>query len=174
MICPSCGEVYIEGADTCSQCGNSVADAHVQQPATPVEASLLRDKVRELSPKSPIVVSPETPVKAVLDTLVENVIGCVFVVDEQGKIVGVFSERDALRRLGASVSQLDGPISEIMTPRVNCLEQNAKIAFAVRMMDQYGHRHIPVVHDESREFEGVISARDILRFLRSKLTEAVA
>lgn len=174
MICPSCGSEYIEGADTCGSCGQSVAEAHVYQPATVVEKSLIKDRVKDLTPKAPIVVSPDTPVDQVLDTLVENIIGCVFVVDDTGKIVGVFSERDALQRLGKDITKFnDRPISEVMTPQVNCLEETAKIAFAVRMMDQSGHRHVPVVND-NRDFEGVISARDILRFLRDKMSESVA
>ena len=173
MICPFCGAQNIEGVDTCEQCKNSLAEAHIQQPATEVESSLLSNKVRDLEPKKPIVVAPDTPIAEVLDTLVENVIGCVFVVDEQGEIVGVFSERDALRRLGSDASEFQNrPISDVMTPRVNCLEERANVAFAVRMMDQYGHRHIPVVND-SRDFKGVISARDILGFLRQRLTDSV-
>ena len=174
MICPSCGADYIEGADTCDACGQSVAEAHVYQPATVVEKSLLRDLVKDLGPKAPIVVSPDATVDTVLDTLVENIIGCVFVVDDTGKIVGVFSERDALRRLGKDITKFNNrPISEVMTPTVNCLEENAKVAFAVRMMDQSGHRHVPVVNDD-RDFEGVISARDVLRFLRDKMLETSA
>ncbi len=174
MICPSCGSEYIEGADTCDTCGQSVADAHVYQPATVVEKSLLRDLVRDLDPKAPIVVSPDTPVDSVLDVLVENVIGCVFVVGADGKMMGVFSERDALRRLGKDISKYNSrPISEVMTPHVNCLEETAKIAFAVRMMDHSSHRHIPVVSDQG-DFQGVISARDILRFLRAKMIESAA
>ena len=174
MICPSCGAEYIEGADTCDACGQSVVEAHIHQPATAVEKSLIRDLVRDLVPRAPIVVGPNTPVDKVLDTLVENIIGCVFVVDDAGKIIGVFSERDALQRLGKDITKFNNrPISEVMTTRVNCLEETAKVAFAVRMMDQSGHRHIPVVNDD-RDFEGVISARDILRFLHVKIVESAA
>ena len=171
MICPFCGAKNIEGVDSCAQCKHSLAEAHIQQPATEVERSLLTDRVRDLSPKAPIVVAPEAPISQVLATLVENAIGCVFVVDTEGKIIGVFSERDALRRLGSDISALkDRPISDFMTPQVNCLEEKAKIAFAFRMMDQSGHRHIPVVGSNG-DFIGVISARDILRFLRDTMLE---
>jgi CBS domain-containing protein len=172
MICPFCGAKNIEGMDNCEQCKHSLAEAHFQRPATAVERSLLKDRVRDLAPKVPIVVAPDTPIAQVLDNMVENDIGCVFVVDGQGTIVGVFSEKDAIRRLGNDIKQFhDQPISEFMTPRVNCLDSSAKIAFAVQMMDQYGHRHIPVVNDQ-RDFEGVVSARDILRFLRDAMQES--
>ena len=168
MICPYCGATNIEGADTCEECHNSLVDLHLPAPATEMERSLLTDRVSDLEPKSPIAVSPHARVKEVLDTLVENVIGCVFVV-ENGEIVGVFTEQDALMRLSTDVAEFaDRAISEVMTPQVKSLEADAKIAFAVRMMDQGGYRHVPVVTADG-SFEGVISARDILRYLHDKM-----
>jgi CBS domain-containing protein len=169
MICPLCGTTNIEGADTCEECKNSLVDLHLQPPATEIERSLLKDRVSDLQPKTPpIVVAPNARIKDVLDTLVRNVIGCVFVV-ENNEIVGVFTERDALLRLSTNVDEFaDRPVSEVMTPQVKSLEADAKIAFAVRMMDQGGYRHVPVVTSDG-SFEGVISARDILRYLHDKM-----
>lgn len=168
MICPFCGATNIEGADTCDECKNSLVDLHLRPPATDIEESLLKDRVSDLQPKSPIAVAPDARVKDVLDTLVKNVIGCVFVV-EDNEIVGVFTEQDALMRLSTDVAEFaDRPVSEVMTPQVKSLAADAKIAFAVRMMDQGGYRHVPVVTSEG-SFEGVISARDILRYLHDKL-----
>lgn len=168
MICPLCGTTNIEGADTCEECKNSLVRLHLQPPATEIERSLLRDRVSDLQPKTPIAVAPDARVKDVLDTLVKNVIGCVFVVDNN-EIVGVFTERDALLRLSTDVDEFaDLPVSEVMTPQVKSLEADAKIAFAVRMMDQGGYRHVPVVSSDG-SFEGVVSARDILRYLHDKM-----
>ena len=173
MICPLCGATNIEGADTCEECKNSLVDLHLQPPATEIEKSLLQDRVSDLDPKSPIVVAPNARVKDVLDTLVKNVIGCVFVV-ENNEIVGVFTERDALMRLSTNVDEFaDRLVSEVMTPQVKSLEADAKIAFAVRMMDQGGYRHVPVVTSDG-SFEGVISARDILRYLHDKLADTAS
>ena len=88
---------------------------------------------------------------------------------ENNEIVGVFTERDALLRLSTNVDEFaDRPVSEVMTPQVKSLEADAKIAFAVRMMDQGGYRHVPVMTSDG-SFEGVISARDILRYLHDKM-----
>ena len=58
---------------------------------------------------------PETPVREVLQLLVEKSIGCVLVAD-QGRPVGIFSERDALVKLNCRATELgDRPISEFMT-----------------------------------------------------------
>ena len=71
------------------------------------------------------------PVLEVLRLLVDNKVGCVAVA-EQGKLVGIFTERDALLKLGENAVSLgDRPVSEFMTPQVQALPPTAKIAFAV-------------------------------------------
>ena len=51
-----------------------------------------------------------------------------------------------------------------MQPKVEALQTTAKIAFAVQRMDQGGYRHLPIVAQDG-ELTGVISVRDILRYL---------
>ncbi len=167
--CPYCDFENIEGMDNCEQCGQPLGDLHLPDPATLVERSLLRDRVSVLNPKTPVVVSPSTSVAQVLKILVDRRIGCVFVVD-QNRVVGVFSERDALLRINTDAPRFaQRPISEFMTSGPQSLESDAKIAFAVRMMDLGSYRHVPVV-DENGAPTGVISARDILRYLSEKMT----
>lgn len=173
IICPHCAAENIAGSDVCAECGQSLSDLHLTEPATEVERGLLSDRVADLSPKTPIVVAPDMPVADVLKLLIAKHIGCVFVVDH-GEIVGVFSERDALLRIGANASEhADVPISQFMTPNPRSLDARVKIAFAVRMMDLGGYRHIPVVDDEGRP-TGVISVRDILDYLAGKMTGAAS
>jgi CBS domain-containing protein len=142
-LCPYCGYENIAGADVCDECEQPLADLYLPTPATAVERRLLKDRIRLLSPKTPIAVSPSTPVRDVLRTMVERKIGCVVVVDG-GKPVGIFSERDALQKLNTDAAQLaDHPISEFMTASPETLDAAAKIAFAVHRMDLGGFRHYP-------------------------------
>ena len=173
LLCPYCDQGYIEGADFCERCGQPLDDQHLPTPSTLVEQSLLKDRVSVLSPKEPIVVAPDASVGDVLNILVDREIGCVFIVDDS-KVVGVFSERDALLRLDAeSVGQLDRPVSDFMTPSPQKITADSKIAFAVRMMDQGSYRHVPVVDDEDRP-TGVISVRDILAYLTDKIASGAS
>ena len=137
-------------------------------PATEVERSLLNDDVQALRPPVPVVVKPETPVREVLQLLVEKSIGCVLVAD-QGRPVGIFSERDALVKLNCRATELgDRPISEFMTSNPESLQKTAKVAFAVQRMDLGGFRHVPIV-DNDRTLTGIISVRDILRYLTARM-----
>lgn len=164
ITCPYCASENISGSDECAECGQPLDDAYLAPPTTAVEKSLLKDRVNILMPRQPITVEATTPVGDVLRLLVERRIGCV-VVAEGNKPLGIFSERDALRKLNVAAAELaQRPVSEFMTPKPQTLVASAKIAFAVQRMDQGGYRHLPIV-DGGGDLVGIISARDILRHL---------
>jgi CBS domain-containing protein len=168
IICPYCASENIQGADDCAECGQPLADAHLAPPNTEVEHSLLSDRISDLNPKSPITVAPTTPVSEVLRLMVEHGIGCV-VVAEENRPLGIFSERDALRKLNTAAADLAAhPVREFMTPGAQTLVADAKIAFAVQRMDLGGYRHLPIV-DGQGDLLGIISARDILRHLTDSM-----
>lgn len=170
-ICTLCEFSNIEGADLCEQCGQPLHDAHELSPQNAVEHGLLVDIVDSMSPKKPIVVEGSTTVQEVLHLLVNLKIGCVFVVQDDA-IIGVFSERDALIRVGADVKKLaQEPISRFMTRNPQTLPNDGRIAYAIQRMDLGGYRHVPVVDGEGRAI-GVISVRDILRYLAEKISAA--
>jgi CBS domain-containing protein len=132
---------------------------------------LLKDRVSVLSPKKPLTVKPSTPVSDVLDLMVERRIGCI-IVEEDGRPIGIFSERDALRKLNVDAAALARhPVSEFMTAHPQTLVSNAKIAYAVQRMDSGGYRHLPIVKDTG-ELEGIISARDIIGYLTDKMSRS--
>ncbi len=165
--CPYCGTENIEGADY-AECGQSLSDLHLPVPATELEESLLRDRLSALKPRTPLMLPQTTPLKQVLEFLINEKIGCVFLTDND-KLVGVFTERDAYRRLGVEAREkADHPISEFMTRGPASLTSDAKIAFAVRSMVQGGYRHVLMVDKEGRP-EGVVSVRDIIKYLDQRL-----
>jgi CBS domain-containing protein len=169
ITCPYCDEEVIAGADACEACGQPLTESGLPTPATLVERSLLADRVGLFQGRQPLVVSPTMPVREVMKLLVDNKVGCV-VVAEQGKLVGIFSERDVLLRLGERAAELAGkPVSDFMTKKVDSLPSTAKIAFALARMDQGGYRHVPIVNDKG-EATGIFSVRDILNYLTKKLS----
>jgi CBS domain-containing protein len=171
LPCPYCDHEVIEGADACEACGQPLTESHLPVPATAVERALLTDRVKLFQGRQPLVVSPSMPVREVLRLLVDNKVGCV-VVAEQGKIAGIFSERDALLKLGEKAAEFGKrPVSEFMTSKVESLPPSAKIAFAVHRMEQGGFRHVPVINEQG-EAAGIFSVRDILSYLTRKLAGA--
>ncbi len=168
MICPLCGAENIPGDDICEACGQPLSTFYLPEPATDVERGLIHDRISVLQPRAPVVVEPEMPVLPVLRMMLDHKIGCVLVVKE-ARVVGIFTERDVLIRLPDDPEQWkDRPISDFMTPQPQLLDLEAKVAFAVQRMDQGGYRHVPVVDNQHRPV-GVISVRDILRYLTERL-----
>jgi CBS domain-containing protein len=97
--------------------------------------------------------------------------GCAFVAEPSGKLVGVFSERDALLRIGSKLTDVwSEPVSTYMSPNPQCLKSDAKIRFAVQRMDVGHFRHIPILDEEDKAV-GVISVREILGYLTDKSAE---
>ena len=170
IICPYCQAENIEGADECVECNESLFDLSIRVPASSVEADLLRDRIERLWPKSPSTVAPNTPVGQVLQKMVDERIGCVMIADS-GKLVGIFSERDALMKLNTDASKyFTRPISQFMTREPVTLETNDKIAFALHKMNIGGYRHVPILFNG--KLAGVISIRDILRYLTERIAAA--
>lgn len=165
MICPDCGHENIEGVDLCEACQQPLDHLSEPQAASDIEEKLRERPLRDLvkSRDQPVCVTPRTPVGEVLNLLVAHRIGCVLVV-EGDKLTGIFSERDALLRLGADAASLaDSPVAEFMTPNPEALEIDAKIVFALHKMDVGHYRHVPVL--EKGRVRGIISVRDILRYI---------
>jgi CBS domain-containing protein len=171
VICPYCQAENIEGADECGECNQPLNEMGVRVPATSVEADLMRDRIEKLWPKRPSTVSPETTVAEVLKKMVGETIGCVMVVDAAGKLVGIFSERDALMKLNVDAAKsFSKPISQFMTQQPVTLETSDKIAYALHKMNLGGYRHLPILFDG--QLAGVISIRDILRYLTDRIATA--
>lgn len=167
VACPSCGAENIDGADVCQHCQQPLDYLTRPRAETPVEKSLMRQTVGSLVHRQPVVTESDTPVRKVLNLMVEGKIGCVLIT-EYGELAGIFSERDALLRLGVNAAEFgDQPIAAFMTPSPETIEADAELAFALHKMDIGGYRHLPVL--ESGRIRGVISVRDILRYVTRHL-----
>jgi len=88
-------------------------------------------------------------------------VGCLIVVDEEGKIVGIVTERDLVRKtVAVSIDATDLLVREVMTEKVISCDFQTPIPDAQEMMAAHGIRHLPVVHDGRAV--GMISSRDII------------
>ncbi|MCA9216270.1 MAG: CBS domain-containing protein [Planctomycetales bacterium] len=167
MQCPNCSSENIEGVDVCEQCGQPLSDSHLRGPKSALERALLKDSIGALPTKEPVIVREDSAVGDVITLIAERGTGCAFIANADGKLTGVFSERDALLRIGSKLAEVwDSKVSVYMTPNPQSLKADAKIAFAVHQMDVGHFRHIPIV-DNNNYPVGVISVREILSYLTS-------
>jgi CBS domain-containing protein len=168
ITCPHCGADNIEGVDVCAQCENSLTDLSMPQPASALEKGLLKDRIEVLKPRPPLAVSPETTIGEVLTRMASDRVGCAAIVDNENRLLGLFTERDALMRVNVDVAKLrDKPVSTVMTKNPETLRARNKIAFAIQRMNVGGFRHIPIL-DDDQKLVGVISVRGILAYLTER------
>ncbi len=92
----------------------------------------------------------------------ENHIGALLVMDE-GRLVGIFTERDVLNRVLVEGRDPDStPLSEVMTRDLVTLGPQSEATQALHLMGEVGFRHLPVV--ENDKVYGIISLRDFVGF----------
>jgi len=90
----------------------------------------------------------------------ERSIGALLVVEGE-RLVGIFTERDALYRVIAKgIDPAQTRLSEVMTADPQAIEADKSFRNALHLMYENGYRHVPVVSD-GRPI-GMVSARDAL------------
>ena len=77
-----------------------------------VDKCFLASSVGTLNPPMPVVVHQETPLHEVIEALKYNDFGCLVVTGEEGKVVGIVTERDLLLKLDCIVAR-EEPVKKI-------------------------------------------------------------
>jgi CBS domain-containing protein len=165
MVCPSCGFENLQGDDECANCGADLRAADIPQATTPFERLLVDVRLRALEASPAVTVGVDAPVRDVLELMRDRSVACVLVT-EQGRLAGIFTERDALLKLaGAGEAKVSSgvPIADVMTSDPVVLRADDSVAVAVQKMAVGGFRHIPLVADGRPT--GVVSAADIFRHI---------
>jgi signal-transduction protein with cAMP-binding, CBS, and nucleotidyltransferase domain len=121
------------------------------------------DSVSRLHPTPPRWVAPGQTVADAAALMRRENVGCLLV-GEGKKLVGIFTERDLMRRVLAAGKPLSTPVGECMTPDPVVVHPKTPVSAAVRCMEEGGYRHLPVV-DEAGRPVGVLSVKRIVHYL---------
>jgi CBS domain-containing protein len=120
---------------------------------------LIRDVIRNREPYS---MKPSASVQEAAEFMAARKIGAVCVVDDSGKLLGVFSERDVVNRVILEkhdpVSLQVGDVTSELRAVIRCDETPHQ---ALERMELIGTRHLPVVDGE--RWVGMLSMRDLMR-----------
>jgi CBS domain-containing protein len=109
---------------------------------------------------APFQVSPDVMVFDGLKLLASYGVGAILVM-EQGKLIGIFSERDYTRKVALEgKNSRETPISEIMTRNVITVSPKTGTHECMSLMSTNKIRHLPVV--DGSKVLGMISIRDIM------------
>jgi len=138
-----------------------------------VEEALLSDTVKLLAPSEPIRLAPEAPVQEAVAAMVVNRRSAVVIVDADGRLSGLFTERDLLTRVvGQGRDARLARLGEVMTPDPEALSPNDRICYAINRMTNAGYRIVPLV-DADRRPVGIVTVNDVVKWLAEIFPEAV-
>jgi CBS domain-containing protein len=103
-------------------------------------------------------VSPSTTVGEAISLMARHRIGSALIM-EDGKLIGIFTERDTVRAISQSHDAPDHEISSWMTRDPKTVSPDVEADTALKTMLDNGFRHLPVV--EGGEVIGMVSMRDL-------------
>ncbi|MCB2102989.1 MAG: CBS domain-containing protein [Rhodobacterales bacterium] len=105
---------------------------------------------------------PDITVEAAVRSLGEEKVGALVVVEPSGKLCGIISERDVVRRLAASGSgALQAKVADVMTCEVMTCTPDDSVEHLMALMTQNRFRHLPVL--EHDRLVGVVSIGDVVK-----------
>jgi len=161
MICPSCGTENIQGEDLCINCGTELAGTDKPQPGSTFEQRLLDEHLSALAEVELLSVEPGLPAMEAVRLMQQRSIGSA-VVERDGRVVGIFTEADALLKLAGRHGDALS-VGELMTGDPVILRPDDSVAVAIHKMAVGGFRHIPLVADGRAT--GIVTARDLFRHI---------
>ncbi|HYW73013.1 MAG TPA: CBS domain-containing protein [Pyrinomonadaceae bacterium] len=164
MICPSCGYDNIEGDDRCVECMTPLFDVDAPRgdQATNLARSVMEDDLSQLENEF-LSVTPDTAANEVVGQMRQARLGCALVLDN-GKLVGIFTERDLLNKLtGHAAVPPMTPVKQLMSSNPEILLETDSVASALNKMSLGRYRHIPVKKSDGTYY--VTSIKHVLKYL---------
>ena len=113
---------------------------------------------QSLSRSEILRIRPDASVGEAARLMTEHACGCVLVMADD-RLLGIFTERDALRQVLAADRPQSTPVGEVMVADPDTVDAAAPVAEALRMMDEFHYWHLPVMKDGA--VIGVVSLRDL-------------
>jgi CBS domain-containing protein len=113
-------------------------------------------------PAKPVCAAPDDSIRTVLRHLRGARTGAAMICVD-GKLLGIFTERDALKILAEGTS-LDAPVSSVMVRNPTTLRKTDTVGKAIGLMSAGGFRRLPIVDDEGKPV-GLLKVSGILHYL---------
>ena len=120
--------------------------------------------------QDPLVLPPETSVKHACECMRERGVGAVLVTDHSGRLVGIFTGRDAVcRMLAEGKHPATTILAKVMTRNPETMPPGNTTIDALRRMQDGGFRHLPVV--DNGTLLGIVSRGDFRGREQDRLEE---
>ncbi len=118
-------------------------------------------RVEDVMSTPPITVDKETPIEQAAKVMDDNNISSVMVVDKDGRLVGIFTDRDLRFAVAEGKVGKGLPIHMLMTENPITISPSDLVIDAMKKMRDADIKHLPVVDGEGKPL-GMITMRDII------------
>jgi CBS domain-containing protein len=116
-------------------------------------------------------VSVEATVADAIHKMLDYHVGAVGIVDQEGRVAGIFTERDVLRKFSLTGRDPQStPVRELMTTPVEMATEQTGPGEAMATMVERHFRHLPVVNNDGKLL-GILSIRNLLEWRIDGLTQ---
>eukprot|EP00753_Platysulcus_tardus_P016827 PLAT6068.1.p1 GENE.PLAT6068.1~~PLAT6068.1.p1 ORF type:complete len:199 (-),score=52.77 PLAT6068.1:110-676(-) len=113
-------------------------------------------------PTKPCLVTPDTNVRSAMQEMAKRNIGSLMIVDDD-RLVGIFTERDAVRLMSGDHPSFEAEIREVMTPSPESVHHETGVMTCMNRMNELNIRHLPVVDRIDGRPLGMVSIKDVVR-----------
>lgn len=163
MICPSCGHDNIEGADNCENCMKPLRNLDIPRAEATggMVRSVMEDDLSKLEREETLTARPQDSALDVIRRMKRDSKDCALVVDE-GKLVGIFTERDALRKLSGA-SNADATIGDVMNANPETLRETDCVAAVINIMAVGRSRYVLIANGDGSH--AVVSVKQVLKYI---------
>lgn len=125
---------------------------------------LLRKAAADLMTEEVETADERTMVSEVVKRMAERNIGAMVVLNAIKDPIGIFTERDLLKRVvNKGLDPRSTPISQVMTPKFVCAQSDDDVEELAEIMIQGNFRHLPVA--DKAKVVGILSLRDLVKHL---------
>jgi CBS domain-containing protein len=128
------------------------------------------ETVEQAYPARPVCAGPGESIRRILRLLKERSTGAVLLCENQ-RLVGIFTERDALRVLADDIS-LDQPVANVMSANPVTLRPKDTLGRAIVLMSSGGFRRLPIV-DSHGKVLGLLKVSGVLRYLVEQFPKVI-
>ncbi len=133
--------------------------------------NLTSDKVSGLEQVTPLIARPGITIREAIAMMREQRRGSLLVCDGK-RLLGIFTERDVLKRILSKGVDLGARVDSFMTPNPVTIHRTDSVGLVLRLMLEGGYRHLPVV-DEGGTPVGVLSVKGLIHYLVEHFPAAV-
>ena len=137
-----------------------------------LEHDLQQEQVVHLDLNNFTTVGIGTSVRTTIEKMRTENQNCAIIVDDEKKLVGIFTDRDILRKVVDARETWDLPIDDVMTHAPLTINATSRADMALALMDFKHFRNVPIVDDQGKVV-GNLTHYAIIKYLSDRFPESV-